>query len=160
MIKKPIQFRIQYPESKKRWREKNKEKEWVTTKRYWAENPESRKAHSIVSNAIRGNKLKKKKCIVCRNEKSEAHHDDYSKPLEILWFCRQCHMNYHRYKKIWEKSTAATHIPKSSLPSADEIEAELMLLVGYMIPYCSKEVIGLKSIVRQVAKKIRERLDD
>lgn len=25
----------------------------------------------------------------------DAHHDDYSKPLEIRWLCRRCHQRYH-----------------------------------------------------------------
>lgn len=32
----------------------------------------------------------------CGNNKVEAHHENYSKPLEVLWLCRECHANLHR----------------------------------------------------------------
>ena len=31
-----------------------------------------------------------KRCL-----KVEAHHDDYSKPLNIRWLCRSCHLGWH-----------------------------------------------------------------
>jgi hypothetical protein len=36
-------------------------------------------------------------CEVCKtNEKVEAHHDDYTKPLEVRWLCRKHHQEHHR----------------------------------------------------------------
>lgn len=34
-------------------------------------------------------------CRDCGSEKSEAHHEDYSKPLEVIWLCRGCHLKLH-----------------------------------------------------------------
>src|SRR5882672_2891571 len=31
----------------------------------------------------------------CGAESSEMHHEDYSKPLEVKWFCRKCHVALH-----------------------------------------------------------------
>jgi len=45
--------------------------------------------------AIREGKLKQIPCVVCRNPKSEAHHEDYSKPLDVIWLCRRCHRAWH-----------------------------------------------------------------
>lgn len=41
-------------------------------------------------------KLEKLPCTVCGNEKSQAHHADYSKPLEIVWLCARHHKDLHR----------------------------------------------------------------
>lgn len=35
-------------------------------------------------------------CEICGGEcKPEAHHEDYTKPLEVIWVCKQCHENIH-----------------------------------------------------------------
>jgi predicted ABC-class ATPase len=54
---------------------------------------EKYKARQIAGNAVRNGRLIKKPCSVkgCNN-KSQMHHDDYSKPLKITWLCRKHHM--------------------------------------------------------------------
>lgn len=54
--------------------------------------PERIKARHKVSNAIRDGKLFKTACAVCGNIKVEGHHEDYSKPLEVIWLCRKHHV--------------------------------------------------------------------
>src|SRR5262245_4938430 len=52
--------------------------------------PEKYRAQTAVSNAIRDNKLKKGTCCEiegCNRLPIAAHHDDYSKPLEVRWLC-------------------------------------------------------------------------
>lgn len=58
-------------------------------------NPEKRAAYIIVGNAVRDGKLVKQSCA-CGNPKSEAHHEDYAKPLEVIWLCRRCHVDLHK----------------------------------------------------------------
>ena len=55
-----------------------------------------RHANIIVGNAIRDKKLLKSPCIICGNIKSEGHHEDYNKPLDVIWLCRKHHMERHR----------------------------------------------------------------
>lgn len=62
-------------------------------------NPEKVRAHWQVGNAIRSGVLKRQPCECCGNEKSHAHHEDYSKPLEIKWLCHRCHWNEHGWIK-------------------------------------------------------------
>ena len=41
------------------------------------------------------------KCEMCDSSdyRIEAHHFDYSKPLEVQWFCQKCHLRLHRMFK-------------------------------------------------------------
>jgi hypothetical protein len=43
----------------------------------------------------RRGKLIQQPCAACGDPKSEMHHHDYAKPLEIEWLCRKCHMRLH-----------------------------------------------------------------
>lgn len=54
-------------------------------------------AHSKVAQALASGKLQKpKKCSYCDGEgQIEAHHEDYSKPLEVTWLCSACHSMLH-----------------------------------------------------------------
>ena len=53
------------------------------------------KANAMVSNAVRDGRLIKLPCQVCGKEKSEGHHEDYSKPLEVVWLCPRHHADRH-----------------------------------------------------------------
>lgn len=58
-------------------------------------NPAKYKARLWVNNALRHGKLKRLPCEKCGNKKSEAHHEDYSKPKEIKWLCFRHHREAH-----------------------------------------------------------------
>lgn len=57
--------------------------------------PEGAKAHNAVARAIRKGLLKRGCCEICGTLKVDAHHDDYSKPLEVRWFCVPHHRDVH-----------------------------------------------------------------
>lgn len=55
-------------------------------------NPEKYKARTAVGNAIRDRRLIRQPCQVQPCEtKAQAHHSDYSKPLEVDWLCFKHH---------------------------------------------------------------------
>ena len=54
------------------------------------------RARAEVFMAIRNGNMIKIPCIDCGNKKSEAHHEDYSKPLDVLWLCKEHHWDRHR----------------------------------------------------------------
>ena len=66
-------------------------------KKAWIDrNPDKRRAHNSVANAVRAGKLVKQPCEVCGAENVHAHHDDYAKPLEVRWLCPAHHAEERR----------------------------------------------------------------
>lgn len=70
-------------------------------KEYEKMNKLKRNAKTMINYALATGKLIKP--IICENcgnrdLKLEGHHADYSKPLEVSWLCRKCHINLHRRK--------------------------------------------------------------
>lgn len=59
--------------------------------RYNQKHPERKAATVTVNNAVRDERLKRQPCEECGAEKVEAHHDDYTKPLEVRWLCNKHH---------------------------------------------------------------------
>lgn len=62
---------------------------------YYTAHPLKSRANNAVSNAIRDGRLARNPCEVCGSSMAEAHHEDYSKPLEVRWLCRRHHMDRH-----------------------------------------------------------------
>ena len=57
--------------------------------------PEAHKAHNAVNYAVKVGKLIRGICEVCGDPKTEAHHYDYSKKLDVRWFCGNHHREEH-----------------------------------------------------------------
>lgn len=58
--------------------------------------PEQRMAYAQFQNAKRRGLIKPMPCEVCGSKiRVEAHHHDYSKPLDVKWFCHQHHKQEH-----------------------------------------------------------------
>jgi hypothetical protein len=67
----------------------------VRTGIYERTNPEKKNAQSAVKYAIRTGKLVRQPCEVC-GEPAQAHHDDYSRPLDVKWLCQHHHIAHHK----------------------------------------------------------------
>lgn len=73
----------------------------IKARKAWVERNQLKRAvHIITGNAIRDGKLIKQPCEKCGEMKVEAHHPDYSKPLEVHWLCRKCHAEHHKMDKF------------------------------------------------------------
>jgi ribosomal protein S27AE len=63
---------------------------------YESRYPEKAEVHRIVRNAIKSGKLIAEPCEKCeKTNRIHAHHDDYSKPLDVRWLCAKCHHKEH-----------------------------------------------------------------
>lgn len=60
------------------------------------EEKEKLKARAHASMALKRGQIHRKPCEVCGSPKSQMHHPDYSKHLEVVWLCRPHHMEVHR----------------------------------------------------------------
>ena len=59
--------------------------------------PDKDRARQIVNRALREGKIKVKPCVRCGFAFGiQAHHEDYSKPLDVTWLCTPCHGERHR----------------------------------------------------------------
>lgn len=52
-------------------------------------------ARKAVRNAIRRGDIKRQPCEVCGAIRVQAHHDDYSRPLDVRWLCPVHHAEHH-----------------------------------------------------------------
>ena len=57
--------------------------------------PERHAARRAVAEALRTGALIRQPCF-CGTHRSEGHHRDYAKQLEVLWLCRRHHVAIHR----------------------------------------------------------------
>lgn len=73
-------------------------KEKLDALRKWrSKNREKARAHSMVGHALHDGRLVRETCHC--GLKAEAHHDDYTKPLDVRWLCRVHHSEHHRKYK-------------------------------------------------------------
>jgi len=80
-----------------RWR---KEHGYNTDIAYSINFPEKIKAKNKAHSAFRKGLILKQDCSVCGCAKSEMHHPDYSKPLDIIWLCPKHHKRLHAEIKL------------------------------------------------------------
>lgn len=60
--------------------------------------PDKQRARGILTVAVKkGIIAKPDQCSQCgKRRKLDAHHNDYSKPLNVLWLCKKCHTLIHK----------------------------------------------------------------
>lgn len=58
----------------------------------------SPEVYKAVERAVyKGELIRSEKCEIC-NEicYTQGHHNDYTKPLDVVWLCASCHVFLHR----------------------------------------------------------------
>jgi len=79
---------------RKQYRKEHPEVGFNAAMSVWKKNPTRVHIRQVVYYAIKSGILTRPNiCESCGRENCviEAHHTDYSKPLEVKWLCRQCH---------------------------------------------------------------------
>ena len=93
---------------KKRWCKSCTNKQMRETRKKHNElSPEDKikaNARTQVHVYIKRGKLTKGICP-CGNTNVQAHHEDYNKPLEVIWLCVSCHIKLHKEKKLSENQS-------------------------------------------------------
>ena len=87
--------------SDKAYKTKHKEKHAKKQRGYAKRNPNKVRAQRLLYKAVkRGDLIRPSECSRCKGNKEgykiEGHHFDYSKPLEVVWLCHNCHVDEHR----------------------------------------------------------------
>ena len=72
---------------------------YETTKRLQEKYPDKYKARVAVGNALRDGRLVRQPCW-CGKLKTEAHHTDYAKPLDVIWLCTEHHNATHHTSEM------------------------------------------------------------
>lgn len=87
----------------KKYRKKNKKKIREIKKKSYEKRylpykdryPDKYRAHKMVAYALRIGQLVRMGCAKCSDKQTHGHHEDYSKPLEVVWLCRKHHTKRH-----------------------------------------------------------------
>lgn len=70
-------------------------REWRKTHKLDGESLRKANVRSYAGAYKRRGRLSPEVCQVCGDERSQMHHEDYDKPLDVTWLCRPCHMDLH-----------------------------------------------------------------
>ena len=123
-----------------------------------------RHAVAAVFGAVKVGLLVPQPCEKCADTESEAHHDDYDKPLEVRWLCRSCHYTHHRGRPVvvaqhdkYQRRSPAAAMPKilaitkavrDDMDAQDLTQRELAALAGVTGPMASRWFsAGFKTLV-------------
>jgi hypothetical protein len=88
---------VKRAEAQARYAKRYPERATANSKRFRERRPDAARAHSAVRNALRsGALIRPERCEECTEAAPlEGHHYDYSKPLDVRWLCRRCHLAEH-----------------------------------------------------------------
>lgn len=95
-------YRDKHLRNLRKYRQNHPERILAYQREYYRKNTPKKLAHARVRYALRNGKLQKQPCVVCGSVKSEAHHPDYSKPLEVTFLCHLHHCEVHMSVKKGE----------------------------------------------------------
>jgi hypothetical protein len=89
------QNRERYLKSGRAWKAANQDRQLEYKRRHRALNHQKEYARGKVAAEVKAGRLVPLPCTRCSATPTEAHHPDYSKPLDVIWLCRPCHLQEH-----------------------------------------------------------------
>lgn len=110
----------------KNWRLRNGDRVSSMHIRYRNKFPDKHSARIELNNAIKlGLVNKPRSCGLCGRAPKylHGHHEDYSKPLDVLWVCPLCHSLIHQEKRNDGRTNQSAICTESPAASHDRTEA-------------------------------------
>ena len=98
-------MREEIKEKVKDYRENNPDKVFQTRLRTYQKHPSDSNFYKLVYAALASGVITRpSRCAICGDEKGriEAHHEDYSRPLDIIWCCPKCHDRLDQERRMRE----------------------------------------------------------
>lgn len=96
-----------FKEAVRKYQDENLENLFVTRMEMCERNPSRKNANMAVDYALKLGYIEKPDhCLGCGRKSDEAritaHHNDYSKPLEVVWVCPRCHRHLDANRRMAE----------------------------------------------------------
>lgn len=57
-------------------------------------------ARRRLQRAVQKGLIPRQSCIKCGKTDAEAHHEDYSRPFDVIWLCGSCHRKQHQPSSV------------------------------------------------------------
>lgn len=88
----------------KTWKQTNAEKvrprHRIVSANYRERHYDRVRARWTAGNALLRGEIARCPCVECGAPGEHMHHDDYAKPLDVKWFCKQCHERLHGLERL------------------------------------------------------------
>ena len=94
--KKTTKGRASEAAYRRSWRKNNLSSVLSYNKQYLLNNPQKGAAHRMVRYALSAGELKREPCVICGSAKTHGHHDNYARPLDVVWLCALHHAERHQ----------------------------------------------------------------
>ena len=107
-------------------------------------NPEKHAAHKAVQAALASGHIAKPPQCRCGAGRIQAHHRDYSRPLDVRWLCHDCHAKEH----VIERAVARGEAEFLELPSDQDRRGDVFL-PREIREWCERKAAGFKLITKE-----------
>ena len=110
-------WHAEHPNYSRRYYAEHSARENARIRRWKLGHPEAKRAHGMVQNALRKGLIRKSPyCQLCLQEtRLQAHHPDYTQPLEVIWLCSACHVAVHTPSCIEAESMVYYRFPQMTI---------------------------------------------